>query len=148
MPLQLREKLLEKLVYSSKNKNILGINLIKDVKELILRHSREQWNSEANIYFLTPNGHFRDHCFVSIGVAKPSFPMCGSEGWQTLSVQVNLSVNVSDNTWRKCPPQLSPSAFFTAWRLLSYRDCSCQGQLNLLPCLAVYNNSVSLFTCM
>lgn len=64
----------------------------------ILRHSREQGNSETNIYFLTPIGHFRDHHFDSIGVAKPSFPMCGSERWQTFSVQVSLSVNVSDKT--------------------------------------------------
>lgn len=34
MPLQLRKKLLEKLAHSSKSKTILGINLIKDVKEL------------------------------------------------------------------------------------------------------------------
>lgn len=63
----------------------------------ILRHSREQGNSEANMYFVTPHGHFRDHRLGSIGVAKPSFPMWGSERWQTLSVQVSLSMNLSDN---------------------------------------------------
>lgn len=111
----------------------------------ILRHSREQGNCEANMYFLTLHGHFRDHHLGSIGVAKLFFPMWGSEGCQTLSVQVSLNVNLSDKTWRKCPPQLSPSAFSTAWRLLSYRDCYCQGHLNLLPCFAVYNNSASLW---
>lgn len=67
----------------------------------------------------------------------------------------------ADNVCRKCPPQLSPSWMFTAWRLLLLRSAEPASSIQLCtmspapssavfnnpaPCWAAFNNPASLFS--
>lgn len=102
--------------------------------------SPEQVQSWVNVGCWHGCDNVKDLNLRPTGKWQSLHPGWGSEGWQSLAmVCVQMLIVCAESVHHSFLPWISMS-----WRLLCYRICSYQGQLNLPPCSLVYNSSASL----